>query len=165
MTCEPCPSQSRPSRLNQASAIAAKVLMSQVGSTLGAPLFFTICPFRFRSGEVLTEIGTLTVIAASMLLVFSSSMVNAAEPFILESQDRKSFKTIPFDPAPSETQRRELNRTVELCVKTVEREVPGGHFTAGVEGGIVSTAGIDRERFKFWKCMSENGQPLAPINK
>jgi hypothetical protein len=146
-------------------AIAAKVLMSQVGSTLGAPMCFTIHPFRLGSGAVLTEPGMLTVIATSMFLVFSSSMVNAAKPPNLEAQDRKSFKTIPFDPAPSETQRRELDRMVELCVKTVERELPGGHFTADVKGGIVNTAGIDRERFKFWKCMLENGHPLAPINK
>jgi len=77
----------------------------------------TIHPFRLGSGEVLTEPGKLTVIAASMFLVVSSSMVNAAEPLTLESQDRKSFKTIPFDPAPSETQRRELDRVVELCIK------------------------------------------------
>jgi hypothetical protein len=94
----------------------------------------TIHPFRLGSGEVLTEPGKLTVIAASMFLVVSSSMVNAAEPLTLESQDRKSFKTIPFDPAPSETQRRELDRVVERCIKTVEREVPGGHFTAYVMG-------------------------------
>ena len=165
MTCEPCPSQSRPSRLSQALAIAAKVLMSHLGATLGAPVLFTLPPVRFRSGEVLTEPGMLTVIATSMFLVFSSSMVNAAKPPNLEAQDRKSFKTIPFDPAPSEMQRRELDRMVELCVKTVESEVPGGHFTADVKGGIVNTAGIDRERFRFWKCMLENGHPLAPINK
>jgi len=87
-------------------------------------------------------------------------MVEAAEP-----QDRKSFKTIPFDPTPSETQRRELERMIDLCIKTVDREVPGGHFSASVDGGIVNTLGIDRERFKFWKCMSQNGHPLAPIDK
>ena len=48
-------------------------------------------------------------------------------------------------------------------MKTVESEVPGGHFSANVAGSIVNTVGIDRERFKFWKCMSENGHPLAPI--
>ena len=108
----------------------------------------------------LNEPGRLTVIAASIFLVLSSLMVNAAEPL-----DRKSFKTIPFDPVPSETQRRELERMVDLCIKTVGREVPGGHFNAYVDGGIVSTVGIDRERFKFWKCMSQNGHSLAPINK
>jgi hypothetical protein len=54
---------------------------------------------------------------------------------------------------------------VDLCITTVGREVLGGHFGANVTGGIVNTVGIDRERFKFWKCMSENGQSLAPINK
>ena len=105
------------------------------------------------------------MIAASIFLVFSSLMINAAEPLNTAPLDRKSFKTIPFDPVPSETQRRELERMVDLCIKTVGREVPGGHFNAYVDGGIVSTVGIDRERFKFWKCMSQNGYPLAPINK
>ena len=122
------------------------------------PMRFTIQ--RFRSGEVLATPGELTVIAASIVLAFSSLMVDAAEP-----QDRKSFKTIPFDPTPSETQRRELERMVDLCSKTVDREVPGGHFSASVDGGIVNTLGIDRERFKFWKCMSQNGHSLAPIDK
>ena len=103
--------------------------------------------------------------AASMFFVFSSWMGSAAELVITEPQDKRSFNTIPFDPAPSETQRRELERMVDLCMKTVEREVPGGHFNANVDGIIVNTIGIDRERFKFWKCMSENGRSLAPINK
>lgn len=106
---------------------------------------------------------TLPVIVSFICLVFSSLLVNAAEP--LTPLDRKSFKTIPFDPAPSEAQRRELDRAVGLCMKTVEREVPGGHFEAYADGGIINSVGIDRERFKFWKCMSENGHPLAPINK
>ncbi|HEV8620632.1 MAG TPA: hypothetical protein VGQ79_06350 [Nitrospiraceae bacterium] len=136
----------------------------------------------------------LTAIASPICLVFISLMVTAAElsearmplpetsaeatsgataapsTATVESPhtpplDRKSFKTIPFDPAPSDTQRRELERVVVLCIQTVDREVPGGHFAAFVDGGIVSTVGIDRERFKFWKCMSQNGHPLAPINK
>ena len=114
----------------------------------------------FRSGDVLATPGGLTMIALSIFLALSSLMVEAAEP-----QDRKSFKTIPFDPTPSETQRRELERMIDLCIKTVDREVPGGHFSASVDGGIVNTLGIDRERFKFWKCMSQNGHPLAPIDK
>jgi hypothetical protein len=105
------------------------------------------------------------VIAASIFLVFSSLMINVAEPLNTAPLDRKSFKTIPFVPAPSETQRRELERMIDLCIKTVDREAPGGHFNVDVDGGIVSTVGTDRERFKFWKCMSENGHPLAPINK
>jgi len=110
-----------------------------------------------------TQRMTLPAIASTICLVFSSLLVNAAEP--LTPLDRKSFKTIPFDPAPSEAQRHELERVVGLCMKTVEREVPGGHFEAYVDGGIVNSVGIDRERFKFWKCMSESGHPLAPINK
>lgn len=136
----------------------------------------------------------LTAIASPICLVFISLIVNAAElseartplpeasteatsgataapsmatvePPHRPPLDRKSFKTIPFDPAPSDTQRRELERVVALCIQTVDREVPGGHFEASVDGGIISTVGIDRERFKFWKCMSQNGHPLAPINK
>jgi hypothetical protein len=136
----------------------------------------------------------LTAIASPICLVFISLVVNAAElseartplpeapteaasgttaapstetvkPPHTSPLDRKSFKTIPFDPAPSDPQRRELERVIALCIESVDREVPGGHFEAYVDGGIVSTAGIDRERFKFWKCMSQNGHPLAPINK
>ena len=136
----------------------------------------------------------VTAIASPICLVFISLVVNAAElseartplpeasteatsgataapstatvePPHTSPLDRKSFKTIPFDPAPSDPQRRELERVIALCIQTVDREVPGGHFEAYVDGGIVSTSGIDRERFKFWKCMSQNGHPLAPINK
>jgi hypothetical protein len=110
------------------------------------------------------ESAVLTI-AASVFLVFSSMMVNVAEPLTTEASDRKSFKAMPFVAIPSDTQRRELERMVDLCMKSVEREVPGGHFSAKVDGSIVNTVGIDRERFKFWKCMSENGHPLAPINK
>ena len=106
---------------------------------------------------------TLTVIASFICLFVSSLSVNAAE--LRTSLDKKSFKTIPFDPAPPEAQRRELERVVALCVKTVERELPGGRFEAYADNGIVTSFGIDGERFKFWKCMSESGHPLAPINK
>ena len=105
----------------------------------------------------------LFVIAASMSVMFSSAMLRAAELSITEGQDKKSFKTVPFVSAPSDTQQRELERMVDQCVKTAEREVPGSHFSAHVSGGIVNTVGIDRGRFKFWKCMAENGQSLAPI--
>jgi hypothetical protein len=98
-----------------------------------------------------------------MCVVFSSAMVGAAELSITEAPDKKSFKTVPFVSVPSDTQQRELERIVDLCVKTAEREVPGSHFSAHVSGGIIDTVGIDRGRFKFWKCMSENGQPLVPI--
>lgn len=106
---------------------------------------------------------TLTIIASFVCLSVGSLLVNAAEP--LTPLDKKSFKTVPFDPAPPEAQRRELERVVALCIKTVGREVPGGHFEAYVDGGIINSVGIDRERFKFWKCMTESGHPLAPINK
>ena len=106
---------------------------------------------------------TLTVIASFVWLIVSSLPVNAAQP--LTPSDKKSFKTIPFDPAPPEAQRRELERVVALCIKTVGEELPGGHFEASMDGGIVNSVGIDRERFKFWKCMMESGHPLAPINK
>ena len=121
-----------------------------------------------RTGTVVSRVMRTSsglAMAASMFFVFSSWMGSAAELVITEPQDKRSFNTIPFDPAPSETQRRELERMVDLCMKTVEREVPGGHFNANVDGIIVNTIGIDRERFKFWKCMSENRRSLAPINK
>ena len=122
-----------------------------------------ICKPDGIKGLTSTQCLTLIVIASSVCLIVSSLLVNAAEP--PTPLDKKSFKTIPFDPAPPEVQRRELERVVALCVKTVEREVPGGHFEASVDIGIVNSAGIDRERFKFWKCMTESGHPLAPINK
>jgi hypothetical protein len=111
------------------------------------------------SAQCLTRIA----LAASICLLLSSHPANAAEPLTL--LDRKSFNTIPPDPAPSETQRRELDRVVSLCVKTTESLVPGSHFEASVDSGIVNTAGVDKGRFTFWKCMSDNGHPLAPINK
>ena len=78
---------------------------------------------------------------------------------------KRSFKTTPFEPAPSETQRRELERAVASCIKTVEQQVPDAQLEAFPEGGIVNTAGNDRERFYFWKCMSESGHPLTPIRE
>lgn len=104
-------------------------------------------------------------IAASMCLVLSQAMNSAAAPQIIGASDEKSFNTVPFVPNPSDTQRGDLERMVDQCVQTVEREVPGGHFSANVARGIVNTIGVDRERFTFWKCMLEKGQSLAPINK
>lgn len=78
---------------------------------------------------------------------------------------RRSFKTAPFEPAPSDTQRRELERAVASCIKTVEQQVHDAQFEAFPDGGIVHTAGSDRERFYFWKCMSESGHPLTPIRE
>jgi hypothetical protein len=122
-----------------------------------------ICKPDGIKGLTSTQRLTLIVIASSVCLIVSSLLVSAAEP--LTPLDKKSFKTIPFDPAPPEAQRRELERVVALCVKTVEGEVPGSHFEAYVDGGIVNSVGIDRGRFKFWKCMKESGHPLAPITK
>jgi len=111
------------------------------------------------SAQCLTRIA----LAASICLGVSLLPANATEPFT--PLDRKSFNTIPPNPAPSEAQRRELERVVGLCIETAERSVPGSRFEATVDGGIVNTAGIDRGRFNFWKCMLDNGQPLAPIKK
>ena len=104
-------------------------------------------------------------IAASMCLVLSLAMSSAAESQMGGGSDKKSFNTVPFVPNPSDTQRDDLKRMIDQCVQTVEKEVPGGHFSANVAGGVVNTIGIDRERFTFWKCMSQKGQSLAPINK
>ena len=122
-----------------------------------------ICKPDGIKGLTSTQCLTLIVIASSVCLIVSSLLVNAAEP--LTPLDKKSFRTIPFDPAPQEAQRRELERVVALCVKTVEGEVSGSHFEAYVDGGIVNSVGIDRARFTFWKCMKESGHLLAPINK
>ena len=122
-----------------------------------------ICEPDGNKSLTATQRMTLTVIASFVCLIVSSLSVNATQPPI--RSDKKSFKPIPFDPAPPEAQRRELERVVALCIETVGREVPGGHFEAYVDGGIVNSVGIDRERFKFWKCMMESGHPLAPINK
>ena len=127
----------------------------------------SIRPFHRVPVQGLTSIQRmkLVAIASSICLALTSLMVNAAEPLNSSPLDRKSFKTIPFDPAPSDTQQRELERAGALCVKTVDSEVLGSHFEAHVDGNIVSTVGTERERFKFWKCMSQDGHPLAPINK
>ena len=127
----------------------------------------SIRPFQRFPVQRLTSIQRmkLVAIASSICLALTSLMVNAAEPLNSSPLDRKSFKTIPFDPAPSDTQQRELERAGALCVKTVDSEVLGSHFEAHVDGNIVSTVGTERERFKFWKCMSQDGHPLAPINK
>ena len=126
---------------------------------------FAFPPYRRVPAQSITSTQciALTAIALSIFLMFSSLMATASEP--LTPLDKKSFKTIPFDPAPSDAQRRELERVVSLCMKTVEKAVPGGHFEASVDSDIVNSVGIDRERFTFWKCMSENGHPLAPLNK
>ena len=128
---------------------------------------FSIRPFQRFPVQGLTSIQRmkLVAIASSICLALTSLMVNTAEPLNSSPLDRKSFKTIPFDPAPSDTQRRELERVGALCVKTVDSEVPGSPFEAHVDDNIVSTVGTERDRFKFWKCMSQDGHPLAPISK
>ena len=128
---------------------------------------FSIRPFQRFPVQGLTSIQRmkLVAIASSICLALTSLMVNAAEPLNSSPLDRKSFKTIPFDPVPSDTQQRELERAGALCVKTVDSEVLGSHFEAHVDGNIVSTVGTERERFNFWKCMSQDGHPLAPISK
>jgi hypothetical protein len=126
---------------------------------------------------------TLTTIASSICMIFLYLMLSnteLAEAGMLlpgtkaeakvESPkisllDRKSFKTVPFEPTPSDNQRRELEQAVASCIKTVEEQVPGAQFEASPDGGIVNTAGNDRERFTFWKCMSKSGHPLEPIRK
>jgi len=126
---------------------------------------------------------TLTSIVSSICAVFLLSLVSNTKlveagvllpgtkaEAKLESPkfsplDRKSFKTVPFEPAPSDNQRRELEHAVASCIKTVEQQVPGAQFEASPDGGIVNTAGNDRERFYFWRCMLESGHPLAPIRE
>lgn len=109
-------------------------------------------------------VSTTELVEAGMLLPGTKAEAKVESPQ-RSPLDRKSFKTVPFEPAPSDIQRRELEHAVASCIKTVEREVPGAHFEASPDGGIVNTAGTDRERFKFWKCMSESGHPLAPIHE
>jgi hypothetical protein len=122
-----------------------------------------ICKPDGIKGLTATQRMTLTVIASFVCLIVTSLSDIAAQPLI--PSENKSFKTVPFDPAPPEAQRLELERVVALCIKTVGEDVPDGHFKASLNGGIVNIVGIDRERFKFWKCMMESGHPLAPINK
>ena len=104
------------------------------------------------------------LLEAGVLLPGTKAEAKVESPKI-SPLDRKSFKTVPFEPAPSDTQRRELEHAVTSCIKTVEQQVPGAQLEASPDGGIVNTAGNDRERFKFWRCMSESGHPLAPIHE
>jgi len=107
---------------------------------------------------------TLEMSEAGVLLPGTKTEATV-EPPPTVSLDKKSFKTVPFDPAPSASQRRELEQAVASCVKTVEMQVPGGHFEASADRGMVSTTGIDRENFKFWRCMSESGHKIVPVDK
>jgi hypothetical protein len=113
---------------------------------------------------ILLMVTTTELVEAGMFLPGTKAEAKVESPKI-SPLDRKSFKTVPFEPTPSDTQRRELEQAVASCIKTVEQQVPGAQFEASPDGGIVNTAGNDRERFTFWKCMSESGHPLAPIRK
>jgi hypothetical protein len=109
-------------------------------------------------------VSNTELVEAGVLLPGTKAEATVESPKI-SPLDKKSFKTDPFESAPSDTQRRELERAVASCIKTVEQQWPGAQFEAIPDGGIVNTAGNDRERFYFWKCMSESGHPLTPIRK
>lgn len=109
-------------------------------------------------------VSNMELVEAGVLLPGTKAEAKVESPKF-SPLDRKSFKTVPFEPAPSDNQRRELERAVASCIKTVEQQVPGAQLEAFPDGGIVNTAGTDRERFYFWKCMSESGHPLTPIRE
>ena len=109
-------------------------------------------------------VSTTELVEAGVLLPGTKTEAKVESPKF-SPLDRKSFKTVPFEPAPSDIQRRELEHAVATCIKTVEQQVPGAQFEASPDGGIVNTAGNDRERFYFWRCMLESGHPLAPIRE
>jgi len=109
-------------------------------------------------------VSTTELVEAGVLLPGTKTEAKVESPRV-SPLDRKSFKTVPFEPAPSDIQRRELEHAVASCIKTVEQQVPGAQFEASPDGGIVNTAGNDRERFYFWRCMLESGHPLAPIRE
>src|SRR5262245_52403875 len=100
-------------------------------------------------------VSNTVLVEAGVVLPGAKAEATVESPKI-STLDKKSFKTDPFEPAPSDTQRRELERAVASCIKTVEQQWPGAQFEASPDGGIVNTAGNDRERFYFWKCMSES---------
>jgi len=119
----------------------------------------SICTFF-----ILLVVTTTELVEAGMLLPGTKAEAKAESPQT-SPLDRRSFKTVPFDPAPSDTQRREIEQAIASCVKTIEIQVPGGHFEASPDRGIVNTTGTDRENFKFWRCMTESGHRLTPIDK
>jgi hypothetical protein len=119
-----------------------------------APSICTIFLFLMLSNTELVEAG--------MLLPGTKAEAKVESPKI-SPLEKRSFKTVPFEPTPSDNQRRELEHAVASCIKTVEQQVPDAQLEAFPDGGIVNTAGNDRERFYFWKCMSESGHPLTPI--
>jgi hypothetical protein len=109
-------------------------------------------------------VSTTELVEAGVLLPGTKTEAKVESPKF-SPLDRRSFKTVPFEPAPSDIQRRELEHAVATCIKTVEQQGPGAQFEASPDGGIVNTAGNDRERFYFWRCMLESGHPLAPIRE
>ena len=109
-------------------------------------------------------VSTTELVEAGVLLPGTKTEAMVESPKF-SPLDRRSFKTVPFEPAPSDIQRRELEHAVATCIKTVEQQGPGAQFEASPDGGIVNTAGNDRERFYFWRCMLESGHPLAPIRE
>ena len=109
-------------------------------------------------------VSNTALVEAGVLLPGTKTEAKVESPKI-SPHDRRSFKIVPFEPTPSDNQRRELQHAVATCIKTVEQQVPGAQFEASPDGGIVNIAGNERERFYFWKCMSESGHPLAPIRE
>jgi len=130
--------------------------MQRMTLTTIASSICTIFLFLMLSNTELVEAGVLLPETKAEAKVESPKISPLA---------RRSFKTAPFEPAPSDIQRRELERAVASCIKTVEQQVQDAQFEAFPDGGIVHTAGSDRERFYFWKCMSESGHPLTPIRE
>ncbi len=109
--------------------------------------------------------GTTLEMSEAGVLLPGTKAEATVEPPPTVPLDKKSFKTVPFDPAPSVSQRRELEQAIASCVKTVEMQVPGGHFEASADRGMVNTIGIDRENFKFWRCMTESGHKITPVDR
>ena len=134
------------------------------GFILIQPMTRTTILSSISSIFLVFTVSNTALVEAGVLLPGTKAEAKVESPKI-SPLDKKSFKTDPFEPAPSDTQRRELERAVASCIKTIEQEVPDAQFEAFPDRGIVNTAGNDRERFYFWKCMLESGHPLTPIRK
>lgn len=69
----------------------------------------------------------------------------------------------PFDPVEYKAS---CARTVDTCVKEVQKELPYSRFDAYVSGNFnVKMIGTEESHFKFNKCMSQRGHPLGPPNR